>query len=101
MGKNGKEIFHTSENDNYILTVDYKKDGSAFATAGKDNMIRIYDEETKKINAELKSVEWNKVGHNNRIFCVKFSKYDPNLMFSGGWDQNVHFLKNFRYMDGI
>jgi hypothetical protein len=22
-------------------------------------------------------------------------------MFSGGWDQNVHFLKNFRYMDGI
>ena len=73
------------------MTVDYKKDGSAFATGGKDNMVRIYDEESKKVSIELKSVEWNKVGHNNRIFCVKFSKHDPNMIFSGGWDQNVFF----------
>jgi WD40 repeat protein len=43
IGKNGKEIFHTSENDNYILTVDYKNDGSTFATGGKDNIIRLYN----------------------------------------------------------
>jgi len=29
--------------------MDYHPDGKDFATAGKDNVIRIYDEETKKI----------------------------------------------------
>lgn len=31
------------------MSLDYKNDGSSFATAGKDNIIRIYDEQTKKI----------------------------------------------------
>lgn len=31
------------------MSLDYKNDGSAFATAGKDNIIRIYDYFTKKL----------------------------------------------------
>jgi WD40 repeat protein len=53
VGKTGKQIFETFEEDNYILSVDYKADGSAFATGGKSNIIKIYDEETKKVTANL------------------------------------------------
>jgi WD40 repeat protein len=28
-------------------------------------------------------------GHSNRVFCVKFDQEDPNLVVSGGWDNNV------------
>jgi WD40 repeat protein len=28
-------------------------------------------------------------GHNNRVFCCKFSKEDPNIILSGGWDEKV------------
>lgn len=30
-------------------------------------------------------------GHNMRIYCVKFNKdvENPNLLYSGGWDQNL------------
>ena len=31
------------------MALDYNPNGTAFATAGKDNLIRIYDEETKKV----------------------------------------------------
>lgn len=42
--KTGKEVWHTVEKDNFIMAVDYNPSGTAFATAGKDNIIRIYDE---------------------------------------------------------
>jgi len=42
-GKTGKEVFHTQEEGNYIMALDYSPDGYTFCTAGKDNLIRIYD----------------------------------------------------------
>lgn len=62
-----------------------------FATAGKDSIIRIYDEETRVVTQELAGVGWKDAGHNNRIFCVKFIPEDPNILLSGGWDTNVIF----------
>ena len=90
--KTGKEIFHTVEEGNYIMAMDYVPTGHTFCTAGKDNHIRIYDEETKKIVRELSAVKWHKQGHNNRIFSVKFKKDEPDILVSGGWDQNVGIL---------
>jgi WD40 repeat protein len=72
--KTGKEVWHTFEEGNYIMAVDYTPNGSAFATAGKDNIIRIYDEESKKIKSQLTSVKWHKQGHNNRVFSLKFKR---------------------------
>jgi WD40 repeat protein len=69
--------------------MDYAFNGRAFATAGKDNIIRIYDEETKTITTELSGVKWHTHGHNNRIFSLKFMPNDINIIGSGGWDQNV------------
>lgn len=71
------------------MAVDYAPDGRRFATAGKDNIIRIYDEETKKIGIQLSGVKWHSSGHNNRVFSLKFSPDNPDLLVSGGWDMNV------------
>lgn len=35
------------------MAIDYSSTGANFATAGKDNIIRIYDEETKEISNKL------------------------------------------------
>jgi len=52
--KNGKQLWSHSEPDNQIFAIDYCHDGSLFATAGRDNVIRIYDEVTKKTSHNLK-----------------------------------------------
>ena len=58
------------------------------AVAGKDCRIRIYDEATKSLTMTMKMLGENP-GHSNRIFSVKFSPYNPNLLVSGGWDNTL------------
>lgn len=33
--------------------------------------------------------DWYTKGHSNRIFCIKYDKYNKNLIYSGGWDANI------------
>ena len=60
------------------------------ATAGKDKYIRVYDEATKSCVVELCG-GWGKEapGHSNRIFSVKYSRSEPNLLVSAGWDNTI------------
>jgi len=75
------------------LTVDYNKDGTQFATAGNDGIVRIYDEKMLKVartlNTELEGGGSGAPGHSNRVFCVKYDPEDTNLLCSGGWDNNI------------
>ena len=72
------------------MTVDYKPDGTLFATAGSDCCVRVYDEQTRKIKAEFAGGgSSGESGHTNRVFAVKFDKEDENMLISGGWDNNV------------
>jgi COMPASS component SWD3 len=89
VAKTGKQLWHSVEPGNQIFTLDYSHDGRYFASAGLENTIRIYDEETKKTSHDLKGELRRKTGHNNRIFTVKFNNQNPALLVSGGWDQNV------------
>lgn len=89
VAKTGKKIFECVEEGNFTLALDYAVDGKRFCTGGKDNLIRIYDEETKEVLQQLEGIKWHTHGHNNRIFSVKFSPDDPNILASAGWDQNV------------
>lgn len=43
---------------------------------------------------------WHKQGHNNRLFSVKYKKEEPNILVSGGWDQNVETIL-YRSTSGI
>ncbi len=44
----GKCIHHKNDTpENQIFTIDYNRDGTMLAAAGKDGIIRVYDEQTK------------------------------------------------------
>ncbi len=58
--------------DNYLFCLDYNPEGSQLAVAGKDCHIRVYDETTKSLFLNFKSLGDNP-GHSNRIFSVKFN----------------------------
>eukprot|EP00828_Plagiopyla_frontata_P002520 TRINITY_DN10412_c0_g1_i1.p2 TRINITY_DN10412_c0_g1~~TRINITY_DN10412_c0_g1_i1.p2 ORF type:complete len:203 (+),score=38.96 TRINITY_DN10412_c0_g1_i1:166-774(+) len=85
----GKTILKISETDNSILCLDYRKDGLQFASAGEDQKIRIYDEESQKISMEISKGQWDTQGPSNRIFCLKYHPDNLNLLLSGGWDNTV------------
>jgi len=64
--------------------------GYKFASAGKDKVLRIYDDETKKKICSLeRGYLADQVGHSNRIFALKWKPDDPNILMSGGWDNCV------------
>jgi COMPASS component SWD3 len=75
--------------DQQLYTIDYNKDGSLLATAGKDKYVRLYDEQTKALVLKMKEGGDMLPGHSNRVFCVKFDPYDPNIIASGGWDNTI------------
>lgn len=73
-----------------ILTVEFSPNGREFATGGTDNIIRIYNYETKQLLETLKMGKIEEtIGHSNRIFCIKFHPKDPNILMSGGWDSTI------------
>lgn len=86
----GRRLHTVTEKDNQLFCVDYRADGSAFAAAGKDYKVRIYDEATKTRTAVLSAgFGARSHGHSNRVFSLKFKPSDPNIVVSGGWDNTV------------
>ena len=65
-----RKCLHTiSEGENQVYALDYMADGSAFATAGKDYVVRVYDEATKSLVSKLETgwVGAPSPGHSNRV----------------------------------
>ena len=92
----GKCLHKTCENpENHLYAIDFTPDGTLLAAAGRDRVVRIYDETTKALAFEMKE-KGRLFGHSNRIFCLKFNKGDSNMLVSGGWDNNV-FVYDMRY----
>lgn len=83
------QITWKGEEENKIYAIDYTKNGRNFATAGYDGIVRIYDDITMKLVQESDPFKSGHGGHSNRVFAVKFSKEDPNILVSGGWDNNI------------
>ena len=77
------------EEKNPLMCVDYSPDGSLFATGGNDKVVRLYDDNTKTLITKLERHRFDLPEHSNRIFAVKFSKKDPNLLMSAGWDNTI------------
>jgi COMPASS component SWD3 len=45
-------------------------------------------QETKTVTLDFEPAGWNNLGHDNRVFAVKF--IDEHTLISGGWDSVVH-----------
>jgi len=88
--KSGKCLNTIVEKDNQINCLDYFNDGSLFATAGRDRVVRVYDEASKRLVSELQGGDLDETaGHSNRVFAVKFHPEEPHVLVSGGWDKTV------------
>lgn len=72
---------------NEYHSVDISLDGKRFVVAGLQTQIEFYDYETCKNLMNL-TQEKNKC-HSNKIFSVRYSPFNPNQIYSGGWDMNV------------
>ncbi|TPX32776.1 hypothetical protein SeMB42_g07575 [Synchytrium endobioticum] len=80
----------TEPGNETLLAVTYKSDGSQYATAGSDAVVRIHDATTQKVTTRLELGTPNvSTGHINRVFSVKFHPTDVNMALSGGWDNTV------------
>jgi WD40 repeat protein len=89
-----KCIYSIMEDNNQVFAFDISpalnNNSRRFATAGKDKIIRIYDDDTKKLISSLEKGYLAKhVGHSNRIFALKWKYDDDNVLISGGWDNTI------------
>lgn len=83
------QITWDGEEENKIYCLDYSPNGRQFAAAGLDNLVRIYDDITMKLVQVSDPFASGNGGHSNRVFSVKISPDDPNILISGGWDNNI------------
>jgi COMPASS component SWD3 len=91
----GKCLSTITCEDNQFYALDYRADGAVFAATGKDHTVRLYDETTKQETARLKGGAGygasSTAGHSNRVFALKFSPTEPDILLTGGWDNTVQF----------
>ncbi len=86
----GRCLHTQKEEKNQLFCADYRSDAEQFAAAGKDYVVRLYDEATKTVIQEMSGgIGSVKQGHSNRVFSLKFNPLDENLLLSGGWDNTV------------
>lgn len=71
--------------------LDFNCTAEKLAVAGNDAKVRIYDElsDEKDLLMTLKATGKLLPGHSNRIYALKFSKTDENILYSSGWDDTV------------
>mmetsp|Transcript_38531 Transcript_38531/g.110608 ORF Transcript_38531/g.110608 Transcript_38531/m.110608 type:complete len:370 (+) Transcript_38531:116-1225(+) len=88
--KSGKCLHTITEKGNQLFCLDYFADGSQFATAGRDRLVRVYDEATKRHVQTLQGGDLKETaGHSNRVFSLKYHPQHPHIILSGGWDNTV------------
>jgi len=75
--------------DPQLYCINYNHDVTKFVAVGSEPTIKIYDEETKKLEYKLTGSGSSIPGHNSRVFCGKFDHEDPNIIVTGGWDERV------------
>ncbi|XP_061439787.1 small ribosomal subunit protein RACK1-like isoform X2 [Rhineura floridana] len=85
-----------SEKENEINAMDFCRDGSTFATAGKDRHIRLYDSHTNQLFHVMQAPDFMAgdeftphSGHSRRIFALCFHPTELHLFLTGGWDNSV------------
>lgn len=71
--------------------MDFNCTAERLAVAGNDAKVKIYDESSpdKELLMTLRSTGKMHPGHSNRIYALKFSNTDENMLYSSGWDDTV------------
>jgi COMPASS component SWD3 len=81
------------EDGNIAYTLDYNEEGNKFITAGKDSVVRVYDEASRSLLTTMSQGDTannsDATGHTNKIFSCKAVPGDENVFLTGGWDDTV------------
>ncbi|KAM6440349.1 uncharacterized protein PHA67_022569 isoform 5-T5 [Liasis olivaceus] len=92
----GSAAASLTEEENEIHALDFCRDGSSFATAGKDRHIRLYDSHTHQLAQVVRAPDFMAgdeftpfSGHSRRIFALRFHPTELHLFLTGGWDNSV------------
>ncbi|XP_062837567.1 probable serine/threonine-protein kinase PkwA [Anolis carolinensis] len=85
-----------AEEGNETHALDVCRDGSTFATAGKDRHLRLYDTRTLQLFRIIKAPDFMAgdeftplSGHSRRVFALRFHPEELHLFLTGGWDNSV------------
>jgi len=61
--------------------------------------VRMYDEATKTLQSTLSGgLGYQRVGHSNRVFSLKFCTENEHMLLSAGWDNTVQVLCFFFFV---
>ncbi|XP_060069853.1 WD repeat-containing protein 5-like [Ylistrum balloti] len=84
---------HTIHEVRQTLALAVNPLGQKFVTAGSDQQVHVYDEETKmKINTLEPSDSRDIMdGHRQRVYAAQYHPTKPNIFITGGWDDTVQF----------
>lgn len=71
--------------------LDFNCTSEKLAVAGNDAKIKIYNDHSadRELIMTLKGTGKMFPGHSNRIYALKFSNTDENILYSAGWDDTV------------
>jgi len=87
-GKLVKSI-KTEKKNSDLFCIDYSKDLTKLAAAGKRRSIKIFDDEKNTLLTKLRPKgQVINPGHSNRIFALRFEETAKTLV-SGSWDMTV------------
>eukprot|EP01016_Furgasonia_blochmanni_P055182 TRINITY_DN9194_c0_g1_i11.p1 TRINITY_DN9194_c0_g1~~TRINITY_DN9194_c0_g1_i11.p1 ORF type:complete len:260 (-),score=39.48 TRINITY_DN9194_c0_g1_i11:61-840(-) len=75
--------------DPQLYCMDFNQDATKFAVVGSEPILKIYDEQSKRMEYKMTGEGCVVPGHGSRVFCVKWYKDDPNIVLTGGWDYRV------------
>jgi len=86
----GKVLSSMTEDPNKVYNIAVRSDATAFATAGSDHCVRLYDEQTGQLTASMDHGDnVNSAGHSMDVFGLAWSADDANLLVSAGWDHTI------------
>eukprot|EP00756_Hemistasia_phaeocysticola_P066219 Hpha_TRINITY_DN9082_c0_g1::TRINITY_DN9082_c0_g1_i1::g.141710::m.141710 len=78
------------EDDNEVYTMDITRNGSKLVTAGEDSSIRVWDMGRGEVETHLHvKDDFEVLPHSLRVYAVKCSRDDDNIIVSAGWEDNV------------
>jgi COMPASS component SWD3 len=88
------------EENNEVYAVEYRSDGSLFASAGRDAHLRIYDDTTGQLVHSYATVGESANPAATRLYSINFPKDDPNLVMTSGWGKTV-FIYDMRIESAV
>ncbi|XP_033748756.1 WD repeat-containing protein 38-like [Pecten maximus] len=84
---------HTIHETRHTLALALSPLGRRFITAGSDQQIHVYDEETKKKINTLEPSDSRDImdGHRQRVYAAQYHPSTPHVFITGGWDNTVQY----------